>query len=333
MRLLQEGTIFGRSVRRVLQLAWPVATRMEEACFGREGPSRPPLFIVGLPRAGTTLIAQTICHCLKVSYLPELANFVPFAPAFASWASRKSQPQYRSTFSSHYGTSPGLASPAEGVTWNLWFEKDRFYEHPEELPEPSRRALSGMVGRIERIGQGPFVNKNLRNNNRVRLLAELFPDAMFLIVLRRPIDVATSLLIGRRDLAGGVGSWFSIKPRDYESFRNAEPVVQIARQVGGLVRDLADDIAVVGASRFSIVSYEDFCREPRGFLDDLSRFLGPAAQVFERIQDPPPNHRVSSANRSLDRAQIDGLCAAIDRYVSADLYDSLNGAWLARASD
>lgn len=335
VRLVNQGSRPAGAARSLAQGVWPAVAALEAACFGAEAPRLPPLFVVGLPRSGTTLVYQALCHCMQVSYIPELAKYAPFAPAFSAWAAHRVRPRYRSSFVSDYGSSLGLASPGEATTWNLWFDKDRFYDEPAELPVRSLRAIAAMVGRIERIGGGPFVNKNLRNNSRIRLLAALFPAATFLVVVRDPQAVATSLLVGRTERGGGLASWFSVKPRDYETFRDARPAVQVARQVGGLLRDLGADVEHVGAQRFAAIDYEDFCRRPQRFVEDLASHLGPAADAFRRVADPPASYAAKSARADkalpFDRAIAAELRDAVAEFAPDGLAENaLRCSWLAR---
>jgi len=328
-RALREGTVAGDLARALVRGARPVFAALEERCFGNAPPALPPLFIVGLPRAGTTVVYQTICHCFRVSFVPELVQYAPIAPAFATWVAHKAHPEYRSTFTSVYGSSPGLASPSEGVMWNLWFDKDRGYENTDELSPAIAAAVVGTVGRVERIGGGPFVNKNLRNDQRVRLLAEMFPNSRFLIVVRDPFAVAKSLLLGRAALAGGFAEWFSIKPRDYESFRAAAPTVQVARQVSGLVRDLADDIRTVGRDRFAVVAYEDFCRDPARFTTDLETFMAHDSFV-RRAAATDIAKPTGSRPVALDAAILDELRRAVEMHAPAECLDALECSWLGK---
>jgi len=328
--LVREGSLPGDAARGVLHRVAPWFLRAEARCFGDEGPALPPLFILGLPRGGTTLVAQTICHCLASSFVPELSRHLPMAPAFATWIARRGRPEYRSDFASDYGFSAGLASPSEGTFWNLWLEKDRIYDSSSDLAPLAAKALLGTVGRVERIGGGPFVNKNLRNDNRARMLAELFPRARFLAVVRDPSDVAASLMKGRIEVAGGANRWFSIKPRDYDEIRGQAPEVQVARQVIGLLRDLAADADAIGSERFAAVSYEDFCAAPARFIDELVPFLGGETNGFERRATAPD----SFALRSHPSDETDALSAAVTAALAGEpeghpLRNS-SARWLAR---
>jgi len=330
-RWVEDGTLLGGLARGLSRRAYPIVSRFEEICFGEGAPAFPPLFIVGLPRAGTTLVYQAICHALQVSFVPELNAYLPVAPALTSWAAQIAGSDYKSSFTSHYGSSPGLTSPSEGLIWNLWFEKNRHYDDTSDLAPGIARAIRGTVGRIERIGRGLFVSKNLRNDNRVRCLAHLFPHALFLVVVRRPSDVATSLMVGRSAMAGSIDSWFSIRPRNYPALRDEPPAVQVAGQIAGLLRDLEDDIEAVGDSRFALVAYEDFCSRPGRFLDELIDFIAGSATPPARRHDLPEAYDLPSPRPS---ALDDTLRAALDEAVASSESDSrmagMPGTWLAK---
>ncbi len=330
-RSLEEGTLGGNLARGLSRRAYPIVSRVEEIFFGGGAPSFPPLFIIGLPRAGTTLVYQAICHALEVSFVPELNAYLPVAPALTSWAARIAGSDYRSSFTSHYGSSPGWTSPSEGLMWNLWFEKNRHYDDTGDLAPGVARAIRGTVRRIERIGRGLFVNKNLRNDNRVRCLARLFPDALFLVVVRRPSDVATSLMVGRSAMTGSINSWFSIRPRNYPTLRDEPPAVQVAGQIEGLLHDLDDDIEAVGESRFALVAYEDFCSRPWRFLDELIDFIARSTAPPARRHQLPETYDLRSPKPS---ALDDALRAELDEAVALSESDSrmagMPGTWLAR---
>ncbi len=323
---------------RVLELAratlrglGPGATRAEAAVFGDAPPALPPLFILGLPRGGTTLALQVVCHCLAVSYVPEVSSYFPPFPAFAAWLAARRRAPYRSTFESTYGKSPQWYAPSEGLFWNLWLERDRVYEDRSDIDTVAERAIVGTVGRIERIGAGPFVNKNLRNNNRVGLLASLFPSARFLVVVRDPTRVARSLLKGRSDMAGGVDQWFSIKPRNFERLAQEPPAAQVAGQIVGLLEDLARDSQAVGGDRFALVSYETLCRDPNGFIDHLIEFLGAGDGGFRRRATLPGEFRsrapVAGAEVGQQSGEADRL---LESMMSGSPYEGLAGTWLLR---
>jgi hypothetical protein len=186
MDILNDKTLAGKLLLKMMINLSKAISSVEGSIFGNKGPLHPPIFILGLPRGGTTLVYQTLCHCFELAYTPMLTNYLPFAPALTTWFCRKRQARYSSDFESHYGMTKGTASPGEGVMWNIWFLKDKHYQKGSDLEEGKARQIVSLVGRVERISGRPFVNKNLKHYNYLGVLAELFPAAVFLVVLRQP---------------------------------------------------------------------------------------------------------------------------------------------------
>ncbi|MBW2624539.1 MAG: sulfotransferase [Deltaproteobacteria bacterium] len=291
---LTSGKGLGRKIIRAgLTLTSRIFSGFEGLAFGNAGPALPPVFIIGLPRGGTTLVYQVVCHSFQVAYTPMLSNSLVFAPSLAAWLSRRRSSQYSSDFYSDYGMSAGLASPGEGGMWNLWFNKDQSYTRLDKIESWKAREVVRLVGRVERIGQGPFLNKNLRHNNRLRVLAGLLPNAVFLVVLRDPGDTAVSLLQGRIRKEGGPASWYSVKPRSYDRLKNLEPERAVVFQVRDLALDLREDMETIGLDRFAAIDYQEFCADPAAALDRLVEFLEGHGLSLQITQAPPSSFEVS----------------------------------------
>ncbi len=79
---------------------------------------QPQLFIIGLPRSGTTLVYQYIVHRLRVSYFSNAVGRYPRSPCVATLWERATKGDYRSDFASNYGATTGPAAPHEAG--NVW---------------------------------------------------------------------------------------------------------------------------------------------------------------------------------------------------------------------
>ena len=83
----------------------------------------PAIFILALPRSGSTVTYQTICHGLKVNYLSNLWNTFYQLPLIGGWLSFKKTQTHRSNFKSHQGFVDGFNGPAEGLRfWQWWLD-------------------------------------------------------------------------------------------------------------------------------------------------------------------------------------------------------------------
>lgn len=327
---LTSGKGLGRKmIRAGLTLTARVFSAFEGLAFGNDGPALPPVFIIGLPRGGTTLVYQVLCHSFKMAYTPMLSNSLIFAPSLAAWLSKRRSSQYSSDFQSDYGMSVGLSSPGEGVMWNLWFDKDRHYRRLDELEPWKAMEVLRLVGRVERIGRGPFLNKSLRHNNRLRVLAELFPQSVFLVVFRDPRDTAISLLQGRIKKEGDASSWFSVKPRSYERLKNLAPEQAVVSQVRELILDLTEDMEAIGTHRFAAVDYEDFCASPARTLEKFIIFLNRHGLSLETRQAPPSSFKISK-NRTgrITPGQLEAVDTFISEILADNPLDDVSCQWL-----
>lgn len=295
-------------IRPLLRLASQGISALEALCFGSRGPQMPPLFIAGLPRAGTTLVYQAICAACRVAYLPEFTSRFGFGPAFAAKAcALLANPP--TSFESRYGASMSLCGPGEGINWNLYFDKRRYYDDLSALPKSDARKLIATVGQIERIANGPFVNKNLRHMQRLNVLADLFPNALFLFVLRDPEMVAQSLLKGRKELYGDAHAMFSITPRNgYPTERTPEQ--DIAVQIESLLAEIETFVNTVSKSRCLALEYEQFCNSPNRMVMavvDQWRQAGASVESLTELPDQFSIRRQPASQEFVQALQMHGL--------------------------
>ncbi|MBW1873098.1 MAG: sulfotransferase, partial [Deltaproteobacteria bacterium] len=328
MNLLDSNNPRGRLLMKTAGQLAGALSRLEGMLFGDAGPLHPPIFILGLPRGGTTLMYQVLCHCYRFAYPSMAANSLPFSAALVSWLCRRFRGDYVSDFQSHYGRLRGLTSPGEGTMWNLWFEKDRTYRSANDVRPDAVREMVRMVGRIERIYGHPFINKNLRHVNRLPALAEIFPRCLFVVIMRNPRDAVLSLLRGRLEMQGSFNRWFSVRPRSFVAHRDLAPERQVVFQIKGLIDDLLEDMPRIGTKRFIAVPYEEFCRSPANHLSMISSFLsGHGVPVLPSHPPPKPFLPVRDRTDMLTGAQLTSIDRALEEAFSADPYLNLRCVW------
>ena len=122
---------------------------------------------------------------------------------------------------------------------------------------------------------------------RIPLLAELFPSANFVVVLRDIIPSALSLLRGRQDQLGSFDSWLSIRPRGFTARAGESPEREVVRQMTGIREDLAEDCALIGPERCILVHYEHFLQRPQETMTRLQEVLAARGLTLERTGTLP----------------------------------------------
>ena len=264
-------------------------------------PSAPQLFILGLPRSGTTLVYQYIAHRLQLAYFTNGVGYFPQAPCLTSLLQRRFYGDYVSDFSSHYGKVKGAVAPREaGAFWCRFFDIDA-YEDVRQF-DPTRWSLLRRTIHCLQAWSGglPFVNKNVKHILRLRLLSEIFPNSYFLVVERTAVDIALSILRARHSELRNPANWWSVKPVEYEAIRHLPIIDQVALQVVSLRQRLENDLALLPADRVMRLGYEEFCRHPENLVDMVANRLG----AQRRTTEPKSIFEVSSAQPTSEEESL-----------------------------
>jgi tetratricopeptide (TPR) repeat protein len=127
---------------------------------GNDDPS--PIFIVGLPRSGSTLLEQILASHSQVEGTSEL----PYIGRVATWLNR---------------------NRADGINYP---------EAVRELPADSFRALGadylGYAEMHRRLGAPRFIDKNPNNFPNIGLISLILPNAKIIDARRHPLDACLS---------------------------------------------------------------------------------------------------------------------------------------------
>src|SRR5262245_7661616 len=78
-----------------------------------------PLFVISLPRSGSTLLYQLLLQRFRLAYFSNLMAAFPLSPATiaaaSAWFGGQSPPR---DFASNFGATRGWRGPNQG--WRLW---------------------------------------------------------------------------------------------------------------------------------------------------------------------------------------------------------------------
>jgi hypothetical protein len=201
-RVLHRMAFAGLEIQKSLA---DIEDRMHAANLQRIS-LRKPVFIAGLPRAGTTLLLDLVARL--PGFVTHTYRCMPFVLCPMLWDSlsrgfrRPAAVQERAHGD---GMTVGFDSPEafEEVIWKsfwpthyaedhlrLWTPRDRDEEFERFLANHMRKLILLHCGN----GGGRYVSKNNANIARLDLLPKLFPDCIRLVPFRDPIDQAGSLL-------------------------------------------------------------------------------------------------------------------------------------------
>jgi hypothetical protein len=274
-----------------------------------------PVFMIGAPRSGTTLIYQLLLNRFKFTYF---SNFIakhaenPVAAAIVQKLIYENNSQFG--FTSRYGSTEGELGPSEfGELWYRWFPRvPNIYVQKKSVSRKALKELRNVLLGVMAVNMKPILIKNTFNSMRIAPLVEAFPESSFIVCHREPQYVAQSLLRGRIDLFGNKNAWWSVPPKEYGQIKDHYAWEQVAEQVHYIYKQIAEDEKRYGSERFCHVNYADMCKDPNRTLSEIADFLRDRGTPLTEKETPIPASFEESKNVSINETSFrlieDKLC-------------------------
>lgn len=259
----------------------------------------PALFILALPRSGSTVTYQSICHGLKVNYLSNLWNLLYQIPFIGGYFSSKKAFSHYSSFKSNKGFVEGKDGPSEGLKfWSFWLncglrDSDCMILKPNKLKKRSMYLQKSLIA-LSNLNNSIFVSSYLGHTLVPDRLSCAFPGAVMIRLKRSPIENALSILQCMRE---DNLDWFSVVPHESEGLSGLCEYKRVASQVYWLNRRLDDSDC---ASLMLNINYEDLCRNPNKEISRIHKWCIKKGIKTELKFKLPEFHNVKKANLILD---------------------------------
>ncbi len=272
-------------------LEWPFL-------YLRKGKRPKLLFVLALPRSGSTLTYQVIVHGLRVRYLSNLWNLLYQLPLIGGCLSKVISQNYKSDFRSEHGFVSGLAGPAEGQKfWQWWLGAGLIdngeYNIGSAVNKSSLDYIRKVLTRLTWKNE-PFVSAYLGHTLVPDRLSEAFPEAAIIRLRRDPVDNALSIL---RSMRKGTTNWFSVMSVECKKWESASEHERVAAQVYWLNRRLDD---ASSSSDYLEVHYESICQNPTAELNRIHNFCLNKGVVVDKKFALPESFRYKHADIEAD---------------------------------
>jgi hypothetical protein len=220
-----------------------------------------PLFIVSAPRAGSTLLFETLSKFEEIWTIGQESHKIEkdisyIHPASHGYASNRLQ-------------DAPLEVCNEVRHWfarRLQNRDKKAYLKMDEPPDTLR-----------------FLEKTPKNALRIPFLKKVFPDALFVFLYREPLANISSLLEGWRsnrflayqDLPRWpYKEWHFLLPPGWEGLVD-KPLAEIAAcQWCAANQYILDDLTVLPETEWCLVIYDDLVAKPADTIAKISRFAG-----------------------------------------------------------
>jgi hypothetical protein len=231
-----------------------------------------PIFLIGCPRSGTSISAVLFARH------PDVANV---SEAGEIWDPHR----YANPEADHHWTAADV-TPDDTARLHSRFEFARRIRH-----------------------RARFLNKHPRNSVRIEYLQAVFPDALFIHIIRDGRAVVRSMLAmyEREPARKAVPMGNFCKPPNWRLYLRDDPVEQAALQWREIVLYVLGKRDELGA-RYHEYRYEDLCQDPRRVLGQAMAFAGlrTGEDVLARLPRELPTQNLRW-RQTLDQAQIETL--------------------------
>ncbi len=231
-------------------LAYETRFRLWRLTYGRRARLERPIFMIGCPRSGTGISVRLF------ALHPDVANLSEAPDIWDPW-------HYRDlTADDHWSAAD--VTPKEAARLHARFEFHRRFE-----------------------GKERFINKHPPNSVRLDYIRTVFPDAVFIHIVRDGRPVAASIVefverIPRfRDVPMPI-----CRPPNWRELVRPNRAVEAALQWRALVSLILAKRSELGPA-YHEIRYEALCEDPRGILGAAFRFAGLRAddEVLARLPE------------------------------------------------
>lgn len=161
-----------------------------------------PIFIIGLPRSGTTMLYNILCAHERAAYITNSINSCSESICAIEWLRKKLRLNVTGERMFKDSIITDLSSPAEPLTlWKKWIGRgfDELVWNEKKLSDLPEGKLDEIHHDVKKIlycfaNNGRYICKYPVAQPELKLLQEIFPDIKIIHIVRDGREVANSLL-------------------------------------------------------------------------------------------------------------------------------------------
>ena len=270
---------FINELREVLE---PIQEKYNEKYIG---PEYPVVGVIGLSRSGTTLLSQLLASTSVFCYPSNLMSRFSYSSKLGAMIQEmifNKDLDFRGEFADVQSklkmeSEQGKTSGALGINEFFHFWRRFFPTHEpqflsqDELASVDIRKMRAEVAGIQDVFNKPFLSKIKMMQANAGFFADKMPELLFVNIYREPRYVMQSLLTSRRAYYG-VGNekiWWGSKPSAYHFLKDRDEYDQVAGQVYYVMKEIEGELYKVDEKNKYTVKYEDLCRAPNFFIEEI----------------------------------------------------------------
>ncbi len=266
----------------------------------------PPIFIVGSPRSGSTLLSQALVQYYQLGYISNFSRNFYRSLITGSWIQQHLLKPNHDTakFRSNYGQTDGLLGANEAADfWYQWFPRGLdVYVESGQIPPHKISQMKRVIKTLSQFYGCPVLFKNLYNSMRIHPLLEAFPHAIILVCERDHLDTGQSLFIGRKASGKNMQEWWSVPPRQYSEISDLCPEEQVILQSHYILEQINSDLEQYNSASVYRFKYEEFCKSPIQQLDNFGEWCKNRGLILNRQFSIPASFSTQSGQKVSDES-------------------------------
>ncbi|RLA83042.1 MAG: hypothetical protein DRG78_05540 [Epsilonproteobacteria bacterium] len=273
--------------------------------YSAQGLKHQPIFIIGAPRTGSTILYQTLTNQLDVLYVDNLVCRFTQNFFFGFWLSDKLFKQKaHNCFKSNYGdtTKCGCHAPSEcGSYWYRWLPTNKHFIDYSDITDDMVKEIRAEMTAVINYFDKPLVFKNLNAGQRLRLLSRCFPEAKFIFMKREIIFAAQSILKAKRKIGIADNEFWSVMPKNYKVLETLNLYKQIIHQIFYIEKQILEDSILFKSNNFLTIDYKDLGKEFDDTLNICKKFINVKDKKKFEIAEVKLTETISLNNTEIEK--------------------------------
>ena len=250
---------------------------LENNLFKEKNEDYPNIFILGLPRSGTTLLAQVLFNNLDIKCTNNLMSKFWETPLIGLKLSELILKNKYSDYKSTYGKAKNISDPHE-FSW-FWHKHLKIYDIEAYNPALASEEIDwiffkNVLVNFNHISKKIFIHKPLELiGYHLECFYKLFEKGIFIYIDRPLNEIACSLVDARLNYYGNINTWWGSYPpiEIYKKVKNKNFDKQISAQVFYLKKMYQEKFKLIDKKRLINVTYSDLCKNPQLIIDKVKK--------------------------------------------------------------
>jgi len=283
------------SLSRIFQSIPPSFLTWIDFCIPKKkSNSFPIIFVIAPPRSGSTLTYQLLNRGTRSLYLSNFWNLLYALPYIGGRYVKSISKNKR--FKSDRGLVSGLSGESEGMKfWSYWMGQD-LVEKKNIVPKKRVKYIKSVFSTLLKKDK-PMISGYLGHAFSVNFLRENFPGCIFIYLKRDEISNIYSMIQTYKDFEENRKdfNWVSLKSIGWEEKIEENVIDKVLWQYKSIKQKIESEISDKDTLT---VNYEEICRQPRLFLENVSNFAKEKGIKLSLVTDNIPSNLKASITNS-----------------------------------